>query len=169
MGVDAAILLTLSGTYTKSSGLGEKRWTFKRDGGTSLASGTGAGQADMMYATPDGGYILATGVNLDIDLSGLAAGDVVGDTTAMAKVKVFKLFAYATNVGDLIVGNAANPFVGWFSTGVQTAKVSPSGCMIHLNPVVGWSVFAGTGDIIRINNPTGSDAKFDCEIIGTSV
>lgn len=169
MGVDVAILASLNGTFTKTSGLGQKVWQFTRAGGSSLASGTGTYQADLMYATPDGGYTLATATNLDIDLSGLAAGDVVGDTTAFAKVKVFKIFSYATNTGDLTVGNATNPFVGWFGAGTQTTKVRPGGCILHVAPDVGWTVTPGTGDIIRINNATGADAKFDLEIIGTSV
>lgn len=164
------ILNQLVGSYTQPANLGTKIWNFNRvnGGDITLDDGTDPGQADRMYATPEGGQTITTGTNFDIDLSGTVP-DAVGNNTAMAKVKVVRIYAYTTNTGNLTYGNAPAPFQGWLGTATNTSTIPPGGVLEHTHPTTGWTVVATTGDTIRINNATGADAKVDVEVIGTSV
>ncbi len=166
------ILAQVSGSYTQvaNSGLSgsQKVWNFTRSNGTiTLDDGVASNQADRMYATPDGGQTITTGTNFDIDLSGTVP-DAVGQNTVFVKVKSVKIYAYTTNTGNVTYGNATNPFQGWLGAAANTSTIPPGGVLMHTHPTTGWTVTAGTGDIMRINNATGADAKVDIEIIGTS-
>lgn len=132
-----------------------------------LDNGTGANQADKLYADSN---TLAASANTDVDLAG-SLTDVLGAALTFAKVKAIFLRAATGNTNNVVLGGAAsNAFVGPFGAAAHTISVSPGGFLGIIAPdSAGWTVTAGTGDLLRIaNSGAGSTVTYDVVIIGTS-
>lgn len=134
-----------------------------------LVSGTGAGQADVLYANT---ATLAASANTDIDLSG-ALANAVGGTSVFARVGGLVVVADAGNTNNVVVGAAAtNPWVTWLnSTG--TIQVRPGGFNLMGTGVLDTTrhaVTAGTGDLLRVaNGAAGTSVTYTIAILGASV
>lgn len=133
-----------------------------------LLNGTGAAQADVLYANT---ATLAASANTDIDLSGaLVPG--VGGTSVFAKVSGLLVVADAGNTNNVVVGAAAtNAWATWLnSTG--TMQVRPGGFNLmgtSATDTTRYAVTAGTGDLLRIaNSGAGSTVTYTLAVIGTS-
>lgn len=137
----------------------------------SLADGTGADQADKVWHDQ---RIVAAASDDDLDLTNLTSS-IFGSTVTInfAKVKAILLVNTSTTSGDeLRVGGAGaggNAFGAPFN-GDQDAVVEAGAdsALLLSNKTDGWTVTAGTGDILRINNPTGNAITYQIAIIGTS-
>lgn len=132
----------------------------------SLASGTGAAQADLIFH--DKRTIAAT-TNDDLDLAG-SLTDACGATLTFAKVKLIYIENPSGNDGDVVVGAAAsNQFVGPLGGATHTIAIKPGGCLLLASPVnAGWTVAAGTGDILRVRNAGSASQDIPVIIVGTS-
>jgi hypothetical protein len=129
-----------------------------------LVDGTGSGQASRVFAST---RTLASGANEDIDLAGVLT-DVFGNALTFATVKAIVIRAAAENTTTLTVGPAAtNGFVGPFGAAAHTVQVRPGGALVFAAPQTGWTVTAGTGDLLRITNASGASATYSIEIVGT--
>lgn len=140
-------------TYAKSFG-----WT----------TGAGISQADRAFA--DTRTIIASGTD-DLDLSGTALQDILNVNLALARVKFIGLWAYGTNVNNVVVGAAAaNQFVGPFGAATHTVALPPNGVLLLSAPTAaGWPVTAATADLLRIaNSGAGTSVVYDIVIIGSS-
>jgi len=136
-------------------------------GTTSLTPGTGANQADKMFAYRS---TLAASASENIDLAG-ALTDVLGNALTFAKVKAIMVRADPGNTNDVVVGGAAtNGFVGPFGAVTHTIAVKPGGEFLNALPGTGWVVVPATGDILKIaNGGAGTPVTYDIVLIGTSV
>lgn len=133
----------------------------------SIANGTSAGQCDLVYALDD--QSIAASGTLDIDLSG-SLTDPLGASVVFAKVDAIILVASASNTNNVVIGAAAsNQFVGPFGAATHTIAVRPGGEITLWASGAGWSVTAGTADILRLaNSGAGSAVVFDLVILGRS-
>lgn len=133
----------------------------------SLSSGTGTNAVDLEYISQ---LTLAASANSDYDLRGVLV-DAFGATTSFAKVKGLYMFAAAANTNNVIVKPATtNGFLGPFGAAAHQVSIPPGGSLQLTAPGAGWTVTAGTGDLINIaNSGAGSSVTFDLHIIGTSV
>lgn len=149
-----------------------QRWSGYVDNVVSLADGVGAGQASFGYLDE---RTLLTGANDDLDLIGILA-DALGQTVSMTKLKAILVWNRprdpdaAANTTDLVIGGAANPFLGFFNA-VSTSRlgpIKPGGfVMIAAGHLAGiGSPVAGTGDLLRINNSAGASNKYVLGLIG---
>jgi hypothetical protein len=131
-----------------------------------LETGTSAGQADLLWADQ---ITLAASATQDIDLSGSLV-DALGAAVVFAKVKAIVLVAAAANVNNVVLGAAAsNQFAGPLGAVTHTVHVRPGGTLVLEDATTGWTVSAGTGDILRVANSGGTTGvTFDLFIIGTS-
>lgn len=131
----------------------------------SLASGTGANQADLMYN--DTLTIAASG-STSIDLAG-AQADSFGAVLTFVKIKAILTVAAAANVNNIIVGNGANPALLGFASAAHTWAIPPGGSFMVTAPAAGWPVTGATSDILKLaNSGAGTGVTFDIVIIGTS-
>mgnify|MGYP000488088098 CR=1 FL=1 len=77
-------------------------------------------------------------------------------------------------IGSALVGTflgvfLAYGFVGPFGSATHTVALPPGGNLILTAPASGWTVTAGTGDLLRVaNSGAGTSVTFDIIIIGTS-
>ena len=132
-----------------------------------FANGTGAGQANEMFI---GERTVGAGLNDDLDLSGTALQNPHNENVAFTSVRALVLdIDAADGVLQLRIGpqGVANAFQGW-QGGVGASnynQVFKSLFVIH--PFAGWTVTAGTADILRINNPSASSVTYRILILGT--
>jgi hypothetical protein len=135
-----------------------------------LATGTGAGQADRMFA--DSRTIAASGTD-DLDLAGTALSDGLGVAFSIARLKALVVRADEDNTNNVIVGGAAaTQFASWVGGAAHTVTLRP-GAFIALvageDDATGYTVGAGASDLLRISNSAGGSAvNYDIVLIGAS-
>ena len=136
-----------------------------------LTSGTGAGQADLLFADV---RTVAGGANDDLDLAG-GLTDVYGNTITMAELVGVLLInapqSGTANTTDLTLGGGSNPVAGFLGgTAPTIGPIKPGGVLfIGASDAAGLGVVtAGTGDILRISNSAGASATYQVAILGRS-
>lgn len=163
--------LTLSGSYINDSSL-----CLTTDQVTSgsnsfpnltrtIANGTGAGQCNKWYRSY---RTLAAGAADNLDLAG-SLTDPFGNTLTFTGVKYIAIAMISDSVNGtnkLTVGNGTNPFVGpWSAAG--TTDIYDAQEWYHPG-ASGWAVTAGTGDVLKINNPGASSITYCILIAGNA-
>jgi hypothetical protein len=129
-----------------------------------LTSGTTASKADRIFHDY---RTLATGATENLDLAGVLT-DPLGNTLTFVTIKEILFIGDDTNTTILTIGNGTNPFVGPFGAGTHTHDLRPGGLYHAVAPATGWTVTAGTADIIKVTNASGADASYRVVLIGTS-
>lgn len=126
-----------------------------------LASGNQTDQANRAY--PFTGATSTGGVTFD--LSG-SLTDAFGNTLSLTSVQCIIIRNLSTTVGeDLIVGNGANPFATFVGASVQSFTIKEDGFIILWAPKTGYTVTAGTGDILKIASAAGTPS-YELIVIG---
>lgn len=132
----------------------------------SFQTGVGANQADKMWS--DKRNILASATD-DLDVSGTTLQDPLGINLALARVKLIAVYAYATNINDVIFGGSSAPVP--ILTGTTPAlPIKPGGMLLLTAPLAtGYPVTATTADLIRFTNGgAGTSVDYDVVIIGAT-
>lgn len=128
-----------------------------------LASGSGAGQAQKIFAD---NRTLSGSASENLDFAG-ALTDPLGQPLTFATIKGFIFRAASTNAQDLIIGGAAsNGFVGFFGDATDTMAVPPGGILVLIAPGTGKTVTASTGDLLKVLAGAGG-ANYDVIAVGT--
>jgi hypothetical protein len=111
-----------------------------------LSDGSGLNQVSKIYAD---NFSQVQSVNTDLDLNPGLTGAF--GTVLFTTLKGIIVFADSTNPGNLILGNVTNGIVAPFGAATHSQAVSPGGVYANLNPsATGWTVTAGTQDLLRI-------------------
>ncbi len=133
----------------------------------SFGAGTGAGQIDRVFGDA---RTLSASATENLDLAG-GITDAFGQTITFAKVRGLLISADAGNTNDVVVGGAAsNAFVGPFADASDKIKIAPGASVLITAPAAGWTVTAGTGDILLVaNGGSGTSVTYKIAIVGTSV
>lgn len=165
----ANTLLTLSaaGTLFGTSGLATPQAGLNFSQITPLGNGTGANQADKMYAAT---RTLALSTGEDLDLAGVLT-DSFGASITFARIKAMLFRASAANANNVIVGNAAsNGFVSWCGSATDKVTVRPGGTFALFAPdAVAYAVTASTADLLHVlNGGAGTAVTYDVVLIGAS-
>lgn len=134
-----------------------------------LADGTAADQADILWHDQ---RTLGTGANDDLDLTALTQ-TVFGSTVTINFAKVSAILIVNT---DTIAGrklqidsSVANAFTGWCNASITSkAEIGPDSALFLSSKKDAWAVTAGTGDILRINNPSAGSIVYNIAIVGRS-
>lgn len=173
MGLSAIVELNASGNNQTNDGIGTVVDTVRSGQGSFpamsmlLSDGNLAGQANKWHRST---RTIAAGANLDLDLAG-GLTDSRGNTLTFTRI-VGVIVAVvspdgtkAVRVGPNGVTNAwQGPFGGVGAGNYLTTK--------YWLPLIdystgGFSVTAGTGDILRISNPGGSAVDIVVWVIGS--
>lgn len=130
-----------------------------------LVNGTGLGKADLVFTDT---RPLAASASESLDLAG-SLTDSFGATLTFVKVKGLYVRASAGNTNDVVMGGAAsNAFATMFGDPTDKVVLKPGG-FILLAADVGYTVAAGTGDLLKIANSGGTTGvNYDIAIIGAS-
>lgn len=168
MPLTSSMGITVDGTYTKVMDLSTAADPLSKRWGASLASGTGAGLADLRFTDT---RTLSASATEDLDLAGVLT-DAFGATLTFARVKGLFISAAATNSNNVIVGAASSN--AWASllnaTGTITLRPGASLALIAgAADATTYAVTAGTGDLLKVaNSAGGSSVSYDIVIIGAS-
>lgn len=133
---------------------------------TTFLSGTGAGQADMIWHAQR--TITASGTE-DLDLAGVLSG-TLGGTLAFARIKGLLVKAAGANTNNVNVLRPAANGVPLFLAAGDGVPVQPGGTFYWVTPTAaGIGVTAGTADLITIaNSGAGTPVTYDVVILGAS-
>ncbi len=135
-----------------------------------LATGTGAGQADRIFADT---RTLAASANEDLDLAGTTLSDGLGTAFSIARLKALVVRASADNTNNVIVGGAAaTQFASWVGAAAHTVTLRPGAFLALVAGVAdatGYTVGAGASDLLRVANSGGTTGvSYDIVLIGSS-
>lgn len=131
-----------------------------------LATGTGSGQADLMWHDA---RTLAASANEDLDVAGVLTSGL-GATVTMARIKLLWIAAAAANTNTVVVTRPASNGVPIFSAASDAMALRPGGQLLITAPdATGIAVTAGTGDLINVGNgSSGTSVTYSVVIIGAS-
>jgi hypothetical protein len=129
-----------------------------------LGSGTGYGKADIAFFDT---RTLAASTSENLDLAGVLT-DAFGQTIAAAKVKAIEIENPEASLSTLTVGAAAsNTFLGPFTSATHSVDLKPGDKAVFVSRT-GWTVAAGTGDILKVANGAGGSVNYNIKLIAAS-
>jgi len=130
-----------------------------------LATGTGAGQADMTWSDQ---RTLAGSATEDLDLAGSLTGPF-GNVLTFARVKGLLVKAASTNTNDVVVSRAAAG-IPLFSAASDAIPVKPGGLFLWVAPnAAGVVVTPTTAESITVTNSAGgTPVTYDVIVVGAS-
>jgi hypothetical protein len=133
-----------------------------------FASGTAAGQADLVFS--DRRTLAASGTE-NLDLAGSLI-DAFGATLTFVKIKGLYIAAAAGNTNSVVVGAAASTPWATLLNAAGTISLRPGSFFIAgAGPAdaTGYGVTPATGDLLKIANSGGTTGvTYDIVAIGTS-
>jgi hypothetical protein len=130
----------------------------------SLGSGTGYGKADIAFMDQ---RTLTASSSENLDLAGVLA-DAFGQVITAAKVKAIEIENPEASQSNLTVGAAgSNTFVGPFADATDGIVLKPGDKFVAVSRT-GWSVTAGTGDILKVANGAGGSVNYLVKLIAAS-
>lgn len=163
----ASVVFSVSGNFVNDLDLGtDPTYNYKAGLTTSLTNGTGANQADMVFADQ---RVINASTTEDLDVAAGGLTTAFGATFTIAELKVLMVCASSGNTNNVVLGGDANS-VPFLSTAATTISIKPGGCFQFTDPSAGGvAVTAGTGDIIQVaNSGAGTTVTYDIVIIGSS-
>jgi hypothetical protein len=164
MSVSATIDINVKGVIYGVNDLATTQSSFNVPERVSFDPGSAAGQANIAFLDT---RTIAASSNDDLDLAGVLPHPL-GGTITFAVIRAIVIRAAAGNTNNVVIGAAAsNQFVGPFGAATHTIALRPGEELVVTNRGAGWSVTAGTGDILRIaNSGSGTPVTYDIILIG---
>lgn len=162
---NGSIAVVLNATLSGDSDIGTSSHTINQNYKTTFTSGTGANQANQMWA--DTRTIAASGAD-DLDLAG-GITNALGTTITFTSIKGIIVSAAAANTNDVqIGGDATAALAELFAHSSDIINVKPGGTFAIVNPNAnGYAVTATTADILQItNSSSGTGVTYDIIIVG---
>jgi hypothetical protein len=167
MPLNTNIDVNIKGLLTGTNDIGDITANLARNFGAAWGSGTGAGQADLVWGDTN---TLAASANTDIDLAGVLTNPL-GGTLTFVRIRAILVIAAAGNTNNVVVGGAAaTQFIGPFGAATHTVAVKPGGMFMVVAPdATGWAVAAGSTDLLRVaNSAGGTGVDYSIMIVGAS-
>lgn len=168
MALTTSLRVAINGKVTTTPDLGSNTANRAIDVALSLTSGTGAGQADLMFA--DTRQLAASGTE-DLDLAGVLT-DSFGATLTFARLKAIVIQAASGNTNNVVVSRPASNGLVLFSAASDALPLRPGALFVWaagIADATGLAVTAGTGDLLTITNSAGSTTvDYSVVIVGCS-
>lgn len=133
-----------------------------RDYSRNLPDGNTSGTNNKLFQRKK---TLATATNDDFDLAGALVDDF-GQPLVFAAVMGILLKADDANTGNLTFGGATNAFSSAFGAATHTLILQPKGIIALIAGDSGYTVTAGTADILRVGNASGATQAYELTIVG---
>lgn len=171
MALSATLVAQLRAVQTGANDFGGPSYTPEVDQLITLTSGTGAGQADILWCDQ---RTVSSASNDDLDLSGVLTDAFGATITAVELVALIVINAPqsgSANTTNLTIGGGSNPVVGFLGGTTPTIGPIRPGSFVFLgsSDAAGFgAITAGTGDILRIANSSGASATYQIGIIARS-
>lgn len=163
----ATAVVSVSGSFVNDLDLGtDPTYNFKGGTTLNLTNGTGANQADKVFADQ---RTINASTTEDLDVSAGALTDSFGVTFTITELKVLMVCASSANTNNVVLGGDANS-VPFLSTAATTVSIKPGGCFMFTDPsAAGTTVTNATGDVIQVaNSGAGTTVTYDIIMLGSS-
>lgn len=168
MALTSDLSITASGILTKTADLSVPSDVLSWRRAVHLASGTGAGQADLRFADT---RTLAASATEDLDLAGVLT-DAFGAALTFVKIKGIFISAAAANTNSVVIGAAAANTWATLLNATGTITLRPGATFAAMSgstDATGMAVTAGTGDLLKVaNSGAGTSVSYDIVIVGAS-
>lgn len=120
-------------------------------------TGTGEGQANSLYHASG---TVGAGLSVNKDLIGGGLVDAFGDAIAFTTVRAILIRNTSSGEINLTVQST----LPIFATGSDSLVIPAGGCVVFAS-AAGWTVTAGTADVLTLTAPT-EEAGYELIIIG---
>lgn len=166
MALSLAIKAGIRGNHTNVLDLGTAGLPIDVQAAISLATGTGANQADLLWSDT---RTIAASATDSLDLSGTLAG-AFGAAQVFARIKAVFVKAAAANTNNVNVTRPSSNGAPLFLAAGDGIPVRPGGAFLWVAPdVTGVAVTAGTGDLLDlVNSAGGTTVSYDIVVVGCS-
>lgn len=169
MALTSKLSVNISADHTKTLDLADGRVQLAKAYQTVLASGTAAGQADLLFHDQ---RTLSASATENLDLAG-SLTDAFGTTLTFARVKALIVSASASNTNNVLVGgDATSTFFTFFGAEADNLILRPGttfALICGAADATGYAVTATTADLLMFTNSAGSTSvTYDVLIFGTS-
>ncbi len=166
MSLTSKVVTKITANQTDVIDLGSVSFPLSHTTTASMATGTGASQADLLFSDQ---RTIAASSTEDLDLAG-SLTDAIGNTLTFVKIKAIIITVASANTNNVTVSPAtSNGFNGPFNAAADLVAIPPGGSLVATAPVSGWTVTASTGDLLTIaNSGSGTGVTYDVVLIGTS-
>lgn len=151
---------------TGANDFGGPTFTPLLDKAMAFANGTGANQADIVFADS---RTLAASATEDLDLAGVLA-DAFGATITAAELVAVIVYADPTNTNDVVIGAALQP-VALFGGTAGTIAVRPGGIFVIAAPNAAGQLTVGAGatdDLKIANSGAGTAVTYQIIVLARS-
>lgn len=169
MPLTGSVAVTVNTNYTKALDLSIGSVPLLKDYTKSLQTGTGAGQADLIFHDT---RTLAPSASEDLDLAGVLA-DAFGTVLTFARLKYVIVAAADANANNVLVGAVVNGVASFLSPAASGLITLRPGAFFAVAAgaadAVGYAVVAATADLLHIaNSGAGTSVTYDVIIGGCS-
>lgn len=166
MTLTSNIKVSIKANQVKSVDLGDASFPLAEVFEMALASGTGAGCADVLFTDT---RTLSASATENLDLAA-ALSDVYGTTLTYAELRAIVITAATGNTNDVQVTRPASNGVPLFLAASDGIPVPPGGIFLWGCPADGKiTVTASTGDLLTVtNSSSGTSVTYSVTIFGTS-
>jgi hypothetical protein len=163
MALSTSLTIQISASYSLALDLVTKTANLIKSLPLSLDTGTGLGQADVIFSDTR-----STAGTDSLDMVGGGLLDNLGVAWAPARIKGIIVVAAAANTGNVLFRRPASNGVPFMSAAADEIPIHPGGVVIIWAPsAAGYVVTAGTGDLIELAASAGT-VTYDIYIIGAS-
>jgi len=163
MALATTITLQISSTYSLALDLVTKSAVLIKNPSVQLDSGTGLGQADVIFSDTR-----ATAGTDSLDMVGGGLLDNLGNVWAPARIKAIIVVAAAANPGNVLLRRPAANGVPFFTAAADEVPIHPGGIFVLVAPsAAGYPTTAGTADLIDLAASAGT-VTYDIYLIGAS-
>lgn len=164
MSLKATLKASAVGTFAGANDLGDAVQTFAELFELAITDGTGANQANNVFSDE---RTIGASSSENLDLAGSLV-NALGATLTFTAIKAILIVADAGNTNNVVVGGAASNAFPLFGDPTDTIAVKPGGVFMIVDPsAAGYTVTAGTGDLLKIaNSSSGSAVTYRVIIIG---
>lgn len=167
MPLTSTLNFSVSGTHTAALDLGTASLPFTLSSNFTMASGTGAGQADRVFTDT---RTLAASATENLDLAGTLT-DAFGAVITFVTVKAIIIKAAAANnvANQVQLTRPASNGVPFLIAAGDGISLAPGYTFAWFGSGTGVTVTPATGDLLTITNSAGTNSvNYDVVIIGTS-
>jgi hypothetical protein len=161
-----SVSVSVSSSQVKSLDLGDANFPISLTQAVTLLSGTGAGQADLIFTDT---RTLAASATEDLDLAGVLT-DAYGVSITFVRIKAVVIVAATGNTNNVNVTRPASNGVPLFIAAGDGLAVRPGGLFAWAcSDATGVAVTASTGDLLTLtNSSSGTGVTYTVIIIGAS-
>ena len=160
----AQLSFILNVQYVDTDDINEARGTISFNLSDDLTSGTTTDKADLLWW--DTRTLAATSEDLD-----LAAGltDTFGNVLTFVEIVGLAIKNTSTTTAEILAvgGAAGNQFINWVANSSDIVNIDPDGILFLWSPLDGYTVTAGTGDLLKIDAGAAT-ITYEIVIIGRS-